>query len=149
MEKQVDLKELLTNTQSQSIEPITKTVFKIGTEVIEVLDVNFDTKQMKFRHNHTTHELQYKDDLDYILDQMGIKRSFEVKNTDVKAPMPGKVLSVSVKEGDEVKQGDPILILEAMKMENVLKADHDCVIKSVLVDSEQSVEKNQVLVELD
>ena len=80
---------------------------------------------------------------------MGIKRTFEAVNTDIKAPMPGKVLSVVVTEGDEVKKGDAILILEAMKMENVLKAEGDCIIKKVLVNKEESVEKNQVLIELD
>ena len=80
---------------------------------------------------------------------MGIKRTFEALNTDIKAPMSGKVLSVVVAEGDEVKKGDAILILEAMKMENVLKAEGDCIIKKILINTEESVEKNQVLIELD
>ena len=80
---------------------------------------------------------------------MGIKRTFEAVNTDVKAPMPGKVLSVVVSEGDEVKKGDAIIILEAMKMENVLKAEGDYTIKKVLVNTQESVEKNQILIELE
>ncbi len=149
MATQILLSELLAETQKNNITKITDTIFKINDEVIEVLDVNFDTKNLKIRHNHSTHELVFKSDLDLVLDKMGIKRTFEAVNTDVKAPMPGKVLDVVVNVGDEVKKGDAILILEAMKMENVLKAEGDCIIKSVLVENHQSVEKNQVLVELE
>ena len=149
MATQILLSELLAETQKKNITKITDTIFKINDEVIEVLDVNFDTKNIKIRHNHSTHELVFKSDLDLVLDKMGIKRTFEAVNTDVKAPMPGKVLDVVVNVGDEVKKGDAILILEAMKMENVLKAEGDCIIKSVLVENQQSVEKNQVLVELE
>ena len=63
--------------------------------------------------------------------------------------MPGKVIEVVVKEGDTVEKGSAILILEAMKMENVLKAESDCSIKKVHVSSSENVEKNQILVELD
>ncbi|MGV6860901.1 MAG: acetyl-CoA carboxylase biotin carboxyl carrier protein subunit [Putridiphycobacter sp.] len=149
MEKHIILTDLLANTVKNNIEKITDTIFKINAEVIEILDVNFDTKALKIRHNHTTHNLVFKSELDLVLDKMGIKRTFEAVNTDVKAPMPGKVLDVIVNVGDEVKKGDAILILEAMKMENVLKAEGDCIIKSVLVDNQQSVEKNQVLIELE
>jgi biotin carboxyl carrier protein len=80
---------------------------------------------------------------------MGIKLAVESHNLDIKAPMPGKVIEVNVKEGDTILKGDAILILEAMKMENVLKAENDCTIKKVLVKSSESVEKNQILVELE
>jgi len=149
MEKEFLLSDLLVNTNKNDVVKITDTIFKINDDVIEVLDVNFDTKTLKIRHNHNTHNLIYKSDLDVVLDKMGIKRTFEAINTDVKAPMPGKVIDVMVNVGDEVKKGDAILILEAMKMENVLKAEGDCIVKNVLVENHQSVEKNQVLVELE
>lgn len=149
MATQIILSELLAETTQNDITKITDTIFKVNNEVIEILDINFDTKTLKIRHNHSTHHLEYKSELDLVLDKMGIKRSFEAVNTDVKAPMPGKVLDVVVNVGDQVKKGDAILILEAMKMENVLKAEGDCMIKSVLVESQQSVEKNQVLIELE
>ncbi len=149
MATQILLSELLAETTKKEITKITNSVFKINDDVLEILEVNFDTKTLKIRHNHSTHNIDFKSDLDLVLDKMGIKRSFETINTDVKAPMPGKVLDVVVNVGDEVKKGDAILILEAMKMENVLKAEGDCIIKSVLVENQQSVEKNQILVELE
>jgi biotin carboxyl carrier protein len=60
--------------------------------------------------------------------------------------MPGLVLSIKVSENQEVKKGDPILILEAMKMENVIKSPIDGVIKQVVVSEKQAVDKNQSLI---
>ena len=66
---------------------------------------------------------------------------------DIKAPMPGLILDLKVKPGDEVKKGDVVLILEAMKMENIIKAPGDGLVKAVKVNLKQSVEKNQVLIQ--
>ncbi len=65
------------------------------------------------------------------------------------APMPGKVLEVSVSEGQEVAAGDSLLILEAMKMENRMLAEAAGTIRRVLVEKGQMVEGGQVLVELE
>lgn len=116
--------------------------------IIEVLTIDFDLKSMKIRNNHTIYELEFKNDLDLVLDKMGIKRSVETLNTDIKAPMPGKVIAILVGPNDQVKKGDGILILEAMKMENVLKASADCTIKTIHISTGVNVEKGQLLVEL-
>ena len=149
MTNQVKIEDLLNATASEQIERISEYIYKVGSDVIEVIDINYDLKTIKFRHNHNNHTVQYKNNLDLTLDKMGIKRSFDAINTDVKAPMPGKVLQVLVNSGDQVKKGDPLLILEAMKMENVLKSDSDCTIKEVNVSALENVEKNQLLIELD
>ena len=65
---------------------------------------------------------------------------------EVKAPMPGLILDVLAKPGQEVKKGDQLMILEAMKMENVLKAQGEGVISGIEVAKGDSVEKNQVLI---
>lgn len=119
------------------------------TCVLEVLKVNLDDKSMTIRSNHRTFDLVFKDELDLVLDKMGIKRSVELVNKNVKAPMPGKVLEVLAKEGDKLAKGDNMLILEAMKMENVIKAEVDCVVLKVHITKLENVEKNQVLIELD
>lgn len=135
------------------IEDLGKGVFKVqsgkSSAILEVLDIDIESKSMTVRHQHTVYDLEFKNELDLVLDQMGIKLSSETISTDVKAPMPGKVIDIVVKPGDKLQKGDAILILEAMKMENVLKAEGDCSIKKVLVASSESVEKNQVLVEFD
>ena len=60
----------------------------------------------------------------------------------IDAPMPGAILDVSVKEGDEVKKGDKLIVLEAMKMENVIKSPIDATITAVYVQAGDNVEKN-------
>ena len=68
------------------------------------------------------------------------------KVNEIKAPMPGLVLDIRVAEGDEVKKGDSILVLEAMKMENIIKSPTDGIIKKINVKKGIAVEKNQVLI---
>ncbi len=116
--------------------------------ILEVLAIDLALKTMSIRHKHSVHHLEFKNNLDLVLDKMGIKRAVDNISTDIKAPMPGKVIDILVNDGDEVSKGDGILILEAMKMENVLKAEHDCIIKKTLIEQGVSVEKNQVLIEL-
>ena len=67
---------------------------------------------------------------------------------DLKAPMPGKILDILVKEGDEVALGDPVMILEAMKMENELKSPADGILEALHVEKGDNVEKNQLLLEI-
>ncbi len=64
----------------------------------------------------------------------------------VKAPMPGMIVSVPVTEGQVVKKGDVLIILESMKMENELKAPRDGTVSAVRVQGRQSVEQNQTLI---
>jgi biotin carboxyl carrier protein len=71
------------------------------------------------------------------------------KVNDLKAPMPGLIVDVKVQVGDSVKKGDIILILEAMKMENVLKSTGEGKVKAIKVVPKQNVEKNQVLIEFE
>jgi biotin carboxyl carrier protein len=67
----------------------------------------------------------------------------------LKAPMPGLVLRIEVEVGQEVSEGDGLVIVEAMKMENELKMDGEARVKSILVEAGQVVEKDQILVEFE
>ncbi len=64
----------------------------------------------------------------------------------VKAPLPGLILDVKVKEGDAVKAGQDLLIMEAMKMENVVQAPHDGTVTKVYVKKSDSISEGDVLV---
>ncbi len=66
--------------------------------------------------------------------------------TTVSSPLPGVILEVSVKEGDTVKTGQKVLVLEAMKMENIIEATADGVIKSIKVNKGDSVLEGAPLV---
>ena len=67
----------------------------------------------------------------------------------IKAAMPGLVVRINVAVGQTVKRGDAVLILEAMKMENVIKSPRDGKVKKVNITLKQAVEKNQVLLEFE
>ena len=67
-------------------------------------------------------------------------------NAIIKAPMPGLVLAIEVKQGDIIAPGKGLIILEAMKMENEIKSSIHGVIKSINVTEKMSVEKNQTLI---
>ena len=69
--------------------------------------------------------------------------------TALKAPMPGLVVRVAVEEGGRVEAGAPVVVLEAMKMENELRAPVSAVVKGIKVKAGQAVEKGQVLVEFE
>jgi propionyl-CoA carboxylase alpha chain len=72
-----------------------------------------------------------------------------VKDTSnaLRCPMPGLVVSVIVKEGQDVKSGDPLAVVEAMKMENVLTAERDAVVKKINAKKGDSVALDQVIIE--
>lgn len=83
---------------------------------------------------------------DELLKKMGMYNAATAEVSDLKAPMPGLVVSVEVEPGALVKKGDSLLVLEAMKMENVLKASAETTVSSVNVKEGDTVTKNQVLV---
>lgn len=113
---------------------------------IEVVNFNAVEKAATIKVNGNIYDLQVKDQFDQLLKQLGLDNLSASKILQVKAPMPGLVLSVLVNEGDEVKKGDNLLVLEAMKMENMIKSPTDGEIKSVAVKQGDKVEKNELLI---
>ena len=103
-------------------------------------------KSMIIRINGYTIPVSLKSPLDLRLEQMGMNSgSSRVKH--VVSPMPGLITDVKVAVGDQVTAGTPLLVLEAMKMENLLQATGEAVVKQVLVKKGDRVEKGQTLVE--
>ncbi|MCA0381625.1 MAG: acetyl-CoA carboxylase biotin carboxyl carrier protein subunit [Bacteroidetes bacterium] len=115
----------------------------------KVLDAAADHKTMQVEVHGNTYDVNIKDSLDQMLDSMGYSAAGSKHIKEVKAPMPGLVLSVSVEAGQQVQEGDRLLILEAMKMENSIMIHAAATIKSVLVKAGQAVDKGQVLVVLE
>jgi biotin carboxyl carrier protein len=113
---------------------------------VEVIRAEHAEKAFTISVNGNKYQIQVKDKFDELLKSLGMDNLNSAKVNEIKAPMPGLVLELRVAEGDEVKKGDPILVLEAMKMENILKSPTDGTIKKINVKKGQAVEKNQVLV---
>jgi acetyl/propionyl-CoA carboxylase alpha subunit len=115
--------------------------------VAEVLRAEHETKTFTIRVNNNNYELQLSDKYDMLLHDLGMDASASAKAADLKAPMPGLVIDVAVTEGMEVKKGDKLIVLEAMKMENILKAAADGKVKKVSVSKGNTVEKNAILIQ--
>jgi len=101
------------------------------------------------RVNDTVYTVSVKDKMDQLLESMGLEAAGAGKMKNLKAPMPGLVLDVRVDVGAAVTKGDALLVLEAMKMKNVLKAEGDGVVKSVEVKKGQNVEKGHVMINFE
>ena len=106
-------------------------------------------KQITILLNGTEHTVTIKDTVDQIVDDMGLSIVEDATAGDVMAPMPGLILDIMVGAGDTVSAGDSLLILEAMKMENVIKAEADGVVKSIALNKGDTVEKNQLIIEME
>lgn len=114
-----------------------------------LVSYNPEEKTMVLNVNGTDYEVSIKDKNDLLLQQLGISVKSSSAVQFIKAPMPGLIINVSVNPGDEVKKGDTLLILEAMKMENVIKSPRDGKVKKVNVSLRNAVEKNQVMLEFE
>ena len=113
---------------------------------IELITLDKVSKTITLRVNGQTLEADIKDKMDELLEKLGMNKTSSSAIQDIKAPMPGLMIDIKVQEGHEVKIGDPLIILEAMKMENVIKSPREGTIKSIMVKKGQSVEKNQILI---
>ncbi|MEM6298159.1 MAG: biotin/lipoyl-containing protein [Bacteroidota bacterium] len=116
---------------------------------LEIVEADKDTKTFTVKVNGELFSFTAKDRFDLLLKELGMDDALSSKVDDLKAPMPGLVLEVLVKAGDIVAEGDQLLILEAMKMENVLKATAEGVIKSINIQKGDNVQKNDVMIEFE
>lgn len=115
---------------------------------VQVIKLDKKEKVAVLEVNNHRYEVSLKNKLDLLLEELGMENVADAGANEVKAPMPGLILQVMVEEGQEIKKGDPLLILEAMKMENVLKSPTDGNVTAVGVEVGQSVEKGKVLIKL-
>lgn len=113
----------------------------------EIVEQDHAAKRFTVKVNGKHYPIALKDKFDVLLEKMGMNASAGARINHVRAPMPGLIVMLKVKDGDEVKAGDTLLILEAMKMENIIKAPADATVKSVKIAMGDGVEKNQVLIE--
>jgi biotin carboxyl carrier protein len=114
---------------------------------ILILKLDRANKKVLLKINNKKYEVILQDKFDQLLEKMGMNNANGGNVISIKAPMPGLIIDLKVKDGDLVKQNDPLIVLEAMKMENVIKSPGDSVVKSVKVKKGESVEKNQILIE--
>lgn len=115
----------------------------------EIVAQNFRERRYNIKINANTYNIAISNELDLLIDEMGLSLGNAQMVNDIKAPMPGLILEINVAEGTEVKEGDYLVVLEAMKMENTLTAPRDGVVKAISVKKGDTVEKNKLLIEME
>ena len=115
----------------------------------EILEEKTEDHRLKIKINHRVFEVKKKGELDELIAALGLDVPKVRKLKELQAPMPGRIVNIAVTVGQALEVGDEILSLEAMKMENVLKAEGVGTVKAILIESNQVVEKGAVLIEFE
>jgi len=105
--------------------------------------------KVRVEHKSILNQFTVKDEMAILMEKMGFNDSSDSTEGKIAAPMPGKIISVTVAIGDKVEIGQAVIILEAMKMENELKTTFAGTVKSIAVIAGQSVEKGELLLEIE
>lgn len=123
----------------------------INNKSIDVFVLNFnkESKTATILVNNKKCSFSASDELDLMLKKLGMDSGSTKKMKELKAPMPGLVVKVAVSVSETVKKDQVLIILEAMKMENILKAQADGNVQSIEIKQGQAVEKNQVLIKFN
>jgi biotin carboxyl carrier protein len=118
--------------------------------LVKIIHSDFQQKEFILRINGKDLSVKLRDEVETRVHAMGFDVSRNhTRQQHVVSPMPGMVLKILVQAGEEVREGQPTLILEAMKMENILNAPANGTIKTIHVREKQNVDKNQLLIELE
>lgn len=115
----------------------------------DLLKVDHKEKTFLIKVNGKRIEVKGQDRFDLLLSKLGMSGLASKKINQLKSPMPGLILEILVTPGQQIKAGEPMVILEAMKMENIIKAPVDVVIKNIKATKGKAVEKNELLIEFE
>lgn len=115
----------------------------------EIVSKDFFAKKYTVKVNNNTYEVVISNPLDLLIKEMGFEVGVSKKINEIKAPMPGLILEISVAVGQIVKENDNLLILTAMKMENSLLSPREGIIKSIAVKVGETVVKGDLLIEFE
>ena len=115
----------------------------------EVMNEDLENKALRLKINHRVFDVKKNGPLDELIASMGLDKVKVRKLKELVAPMPGRIVNIAVVVGQELELGDEILSLEAMKMENVLKAEGVGKVKSISISKDDVVEKGSVLIEFE
>lgn len=115
----------------------------------KIAEAHLDQKRYVVQVKSNTYEVEISDSLDQLIEEMGFSLASAVNVSEIEAPMPGLILDINVRVGQAVNEDDPLLILEAMKMENIITSPRDGIIKAVQVKKGQAVDKDDLLIEFE
>ncbi len=115
----------------------------------EVIKEDIENNNLELKIGHRVFKISKKGELDALIAELGMDAPKVRKLKELQAPMPGRILSIAVEIGQEINVGDDILSLEAMKMENILKAEGTGIVKAILVNAGDVVEKGAIIIDFE
>ncbi len=124
-------------------------VIRIGDSVYEISSNKLGADKFGITIDACYFDTTVRTKLQETANELQKNKSRLFHHSDVKAPMPGLLLKLKVKVGDEIKIGESILILEAMKMENELRSPASGIVKSIFFSEGQSVEKDSIIMTIE
>ena len=110
---------------------------------------DFGNKTATISINGNPYSITIADGYDQQVKKMGLLAVSAQKMNSIVAPMPGLIVDVMVREGEEISEGTPLLVLSAMKMENVILSQGEGIVKSIAVKKDDAVEKGQLVIEME
>ena len=116
---------------------------------IKVVEKDFHKKQYYIEVNGNLYTVAITNELDALIESLGLTSKASHKENEVKAPMPGLIIDVAIEEGQQVKEGDSLLVLEAMKMESTFTSPKEGIVQHISVKKGDTVEKGQILVKIE
>jgi len=116
---------------------------------VEIVDEDYLNKTLSITVNGNVYQVKIEDEKDQLVNKMGLFAITSQKVNSIKAPMPGLILDIMVEVGQEIEEGTPLLVLSAMKMENIILSQGEGVVKSIEVKKEDAVDKGQLIIEME
>ncbi len=108
-----------------------------------------ESKQALINVNGFDFSVKINEPIDILINELGFLTAHKHSVKEINSPMPGLVVKLFVSVGQAVQEGENLLSLEAMKMENIIKSPGEGQVKSILVSSGEAVDKGQLLIEFE
>jgi biotin carboxyl carrier protein len=115
----------------------------------QVLHTDFPNKSITLVVNGNIYSLKIADEYDQIVDKMGMRATRSHQINEVRAPMPGMIMEVLTAVGQKVDKGTPLIVLSAMKMENIITSPGAGTVKKITTEINKAVEKGEVIIEME
>ncbi|MEN9972631.1 MAG: hypothetical protein RIS20_978 [Bacteroidota bacterium] len=115
----------------------------------EIVQDQTENRSLTIKINHRVFVVKKKGELDEIIASLGFDKPKIRKLKELSAPMPGRITNIHIELGQAINPGDAIVSLEAMKMENVLKAEGIGVVSAITIQQGDVVDKGTVLVSFE
>ncbi|MEP7197729.1 MAG: acetyl-CoA carboxylase biotin carboxyl carrier protein subunit [Saprospiraceae bacterium] len=124
-------------------------IFKNYSVEAQIENIDLINSKVTLLIDQQKYTYKIQNELALTIARLGFQSKSSNQEKEISAPMPGIVLKIEVAEGDTIIKGQNLLTLEAMKMENIIKANTSGIIKNIIVQNNEKVDKNQIMIILE